>query len=361
MAFLLFGCGVAILFFALIQLTAGLRQPLTVVMVVGCAAAAYVMLYLWAADTGLLLRVPALANSDNAAVLVSVPALYLSSLTLLHEGRRPVRSYAVYFVGPVALAVASVVFGALNAPSVLVARGALPGHRSSLLLILLTLASDLSLVAAVVLALVAARRLFLARGVHDRAGFRHQVAFLFAYLTSSTIIVAGSATARDPVYEIGCLMTGLIMVCFAVSRTAVFYFAHDRRLSPPRTHKREWDRSAEELSTRLASLMEREAPCRDENLSLRRLAGMIGEEPRRLSYHLNIGRTRSFRSYINELRLEAVCRDLASDRYRSILEIAFANGFSSKSSFNALFFKRYGQTPRELRRKRLRHVEGGSN
>ena len=99
--------------------------------------------------------------------------------------------------------------------------------------------------------------------------------------------------------------------------------------------------------------MKTEAPYRDETLSLRQLAGMLGVEPKRLSYHLNLHHAKSFRSYINELRLEAVCRDLMADSHRTILDTAFANGFNSKSSFNELFLKKYGKTPKEFRREDL--------
>ena len=85
---------------------------------------------------------------------------------------------------------------------------------------------------------------------------------------------------------------------------------------------------------------------------------MLGEEPKRLSYHLNVSLSTSFRGYINELRLAAVCQDLLAEPRRSILDIAFANGFNSKSSFNTLFFKKYGITPREFRRENLVVKEG---
>ena len=60
-----------------------------------------------------------------------------------------------------------------------------------------------------------------------------------------------------------------------------------------------------------------------------------------------------FKSSINELRLEAVCRELMADPRRTILDTIFANGFNSKSSFNDLFFKKYGMTPKEFRRANL--------
>ena len=161
---------------------------------------------------------------------------------------------------------------------------------------------------------------------------------------------------NEGLYTIACLTVGIVVVFYALTRSAAFYFSLDLRPPRPRKMKPQWDSSASEFEARISSLMEREAPYRDEILSLRQLAGMLGVEPMRLSYHLNLNHAKSFRSYINELRLEAVCRDLTADPRRTILDTAFANGFNSKSSFNTLFYKRYGRTPKEFRRENLERL-----
>jgi len=351
MPFLLFACGVVSLFFAVVQLTAANKQPLHYCMAICCLAAGYILIYLSGAAARLILRLPWLANSDIAVLLVVSPAFYLSSLTILHEGRRSVRSYLAYFVVPIALAFGTGLYNALTAKRLGV--GAVLGHFSSSVLRALTLAADLLFIAAIVLALLAAWRLHWARQIGDRAAFRHQVVFLFCYLASAAVVMAGWGLRNELLYTIGCLTTGLLVVCYALSRTAPSYFAQNRRLL--RLGRREplWDASAPALTARLSRLMEKEAPYRDEELTLRRLAGMLGEEPKRLSYHLNVSLSNTFRGYINELRLAAICRDLLVDPRRTILDIAFSNGFNSKSSFNALFFRKYGRTPKEFRKRAL--------
>jgi AraC-like DNA-binding protein len=224
----------------------------------------------------------------------------------------------------------------------------------------LTMVGDLSFLCACVLNLLAARRLFLARKVQDRAGFRHQVVILFAYLASSIFLAVSSALRNEVLYTAACLTVGIIVFFYALTRSAAFYFSPDLRPPRPRQKRPHWDSTAGELDARIASLMKTEAPYRDETLSLRQLAGMLGVEPKRLSYHLNLHYAKSFKSYINELRLEAVCRALMADPRRTILDTAFANGFNSKSSFNDLFFKKYGMTPKEFRRANLGRLAVGS-
>ena len=359
MPYVLLGCGVGILFFAIIQLLAGSNQPLRNMIVFNCLAGSYVMFYFWARATGILLKVPLLANSDIAVRYPMVISFYLAALVILYEGRRPVRSYLMYYGAPVLLAAFSALYSVIVSPSYLRVHGVLPGHYTNPLFMALTLTGDISFLCSCVLNLLTARRLFIARKVRDKAGFRHQVVILSAYLVSAIFLVVSSALRNEMLYTIACLMVGIIIIIYALTRSAAFYFGPDLRTPRPRKKRPDWDSSADELDARIEALMRKEAPYRDETLSLRRLAGMLGVEPKLLSYHLNLHHSRSFRSYINELRLEAVCRDLMSQPERSVLEAAFANGFNSKSSFNDLFFKKFSMTPTDFRRANLGRLEAG--
>jgi hypothetical protein len=300
---LLLACGAGILFFALIQLLAGSNQPLRTMIVFNCFTCSYVLFYFWAGATGLLLKMPVLANSDIALRYPTVMSFYLAALTILHEGRRPVRSYLLYYAAPVLLAVCSGLYGALASPVFFRMHGELPGHYSNPFFMTLTLGGDLSFLCACILNLLAARRLFLARQVQDRAGFRHQVVILFAYLASAIFLVVSSALRNEVLYRTACLMVGVIILFYALTRSAAFYFSADLRPPRPRKRRSQWDSVAGELGARLETLMTTEEPYREESLSLRRLAEMLDVEPKRLSYHLNLHHSRTFKSYINEQRL----------------------------------------------------------
>ncbi|WP_242109530.1 helix-turn-helix domain-containing protein [Luteimonas aquatica] len=61
-----------------------------------------------------------------------------------------------------------------------------------------------------------------------------------------------------------------------------------------------------------------------------------------------------FWDYINRQRIEAASAHLAdASDARSILEIAYACGFTSKSTFNAAFKRQLGQTPSAYRQGRV--------
>lgn len=85
---------------------------------------------------------------------------------------------------------------------------------------------------------------------------------------------------------------------------------------------------------------------RQPKYSLRQLAGEMGLTDQMISWSINQGGEQSFSDYINSLRLEEVkCSLRDKSRQKSILEIAFEAGFSSKSTFNAVFKQTVGVTP----------------
>lgn len=89
---------------------------------------------------------------------------------------------------------------------------------------------------------------------------------------------------------------------------------------------------------------------RDPELSLDRLARHLGTNTAYLSRALNEGLGLSFNDAINRLRVDEVCRRLATDAVDGeLLDIAFAAGFSSKTSFNRCFKTRTGKTPSQFR------------
>lgn len=89
-------------------------------------------------------------------------------------------------------------------------------------------------------------------------------------------------------------------------------------------------------------------------LTLAELAAAVGLPPRRLSQLVNRGHGRNFADWVNHYRLAEVQRLLADPAMgaRSVLDAMYAAGFSSKSTFNALFKGATGLTPTEFMRSR---------
>lgn len=90
----------------------------------------------------------------------------------------------------------------------------------------------------------------------------------------------------------------------------------------------------------------------DSDLTLDRLAALTGLSKHHLSEVLNRHAGKNFYEFINGYRVDFVCRRLRQASDQSVLSIAMEAGFSSKSTFNAIFKRYTGRTPTQFRMER---------
>jgi AraC-like DNA-binding protein len=91
---------------------------------------------------------------------------------------------------------------------------------------------------------------------------------------------------------------------------------------------------------------------RDPGLSLRGLCEALKENPHYVSQVINQDLATNFHDLIKKHRIEDAMTALMGEPDLSVLEIALAVGFNSKSTFNAAFRQQAGMTPRDFRRAR---------
>jgi AraC-like DNA-binding protein len=109
------------------------------------------------------------------------------------------------------------------------------------------------------------------------------------------------------------------------------------------------------LFNRLLEFMKTQKPYLEPNLSLKELSEMIGESPKNISQVINEKQNRNFNDFVNTFRIEEsilFLKDKEMQR-KTILEVLYASGFNSKSSFNLVFKKHTGYTPVGYRKKFL--------
>jgi AraC-like DNA-binding protein len=87
----------------------------------------------------------------------------------------------------------------------------------------------------------------------------------------------------------------------------------------------------------------------DNQLTLTRLAEAVGVSTHHLSEVLNQHDGKNFYQFVNGYRISYVCERLKKDPNIKILDLALLSGFSSKSTFNAVFKQFLGQTPSQFR------------
>lgn len=99
---------------------------------------------------------------------------------------------------------------------------------------------------------------------------------------------------------------------------------------------------------RMAQYIEGEKAFLDENLTLAKVAKAVGCSPQWISECLNRTLSTSFFDYVNDRRVSEFIRLATSKRAGwSVLDLAMAAGFRSKSTFNLAFKKKMKLTPTE--------------
>ncbi len=104
-----------------------------------------------------------------------------------------------------------------------------------------------------------------------------------------------------------------------------------------------------QLAERWRATMIAEQWWRDPGLDLANLARLLGTNTSTLSRALNEGLGVSFNDMINRMRVDAVVVELVRQQDTPVLDIAMAEGFNSKASFNRAFKLYTGTTPTQFR------------
>lgn len=106
---------------------------------------------------------------------------------------------------------------------------------------------------------------------------------------------------------------------------------------------------ADDLHEKLLLLMQTEKPYLEPKLSLGQLADKLGITSNNLSQVINQCEEKNFYDFVNGYRVNEFIALASSpeNRNMNLLGIAFDAGFNSKSSFNQVFKKSTGKTPRE--------------
>jgi AraC-like DNA-binding protein len=202
---------------------------------------------------------------------------------------------------------------------------------------------------------------FLARSMSlwNAASFKREplVLHLFIYLLVSCIVVAVAVTGM-----VGDSIT-LQLIAAACMTAFIFWMyllgqrfpemlltlrAEVERIRYEKSHLVNLDTDA--ALANLEKVMRQEKAYADEKLSLKRAAEMIGLNPHQLSELLNDRLGKSFKQYINEMRIDAAREVLLREPERTILSIAFEVGFNSQSAFYDAFVRCAGTTPNNFRK-----------
>ncbi len=150
------------------------------------------------------------------------------------------------------------------------------------------------------------------------------------------------------------LMLFVFATAFLAMRLPLGY--RPQALPPPAprqryAHKQLSKADSAAFLSRLTSCMERDQVFRDGELKLEELAEKAAMTPHELSQLINEACGTNFADYVNRYRVEDLKQALHDQNRKqaSILDLALASGFNSKSAMNRVFKKQTGMTPGEFR------------
>ena len=148
------------------------------------------------------------------------------------------------------------------------------------------------------------------------------------------------------------IYTGLIgyLVLMAIQQRQFFnaFIEFEHLVDQPRPDKA--DEDARSLFLEIDRIIRKGQLYLQPRFSLRDLATETGVQEKNLSWAINQGAKKNFSEYINQLRIDDACQRLATGGSENILDLAYAVGFNSKSTFNAAFKKQTGLTPGQFRK-----------
>ena len=153
---------------------------------------------------------------------------------------------------------------------------------------------------------------------------------------------------RFPFYLWLAILIGYLGTAGYQQGTLIFQTAESRQTNRPAVAT-----TLAELGDRWRATILAERWWRDPDLTLATLAQHLGTNTTTLSRGLNEGLGRNFNEMINRLRVDAVAAALNRCDDRPLLEIALAEGFNSKASFNRAFKLYTGETPTQFRQRAM--------
>ena len=159
--------------------------------------------------------------------------------------------------------------------------------------------------------------------------------------------------------SIGYLIATYILSYFALRQSEIFAFDAKERVeiqgiieeqNAPQKQERLSENVLISLKNRLLDLMQNEKIHLEDDLNLPKLAQKMAISTHDLSYLLNEGFGKSFFQFINDYRIEEAKKLLASEKHDhlNMVGIAYAAGFSSKTTFYTAFKKATNQSPSEF-------------
>ena len=350
-----FSCGIILLIFASIQVMYKNRDFINYNLAGLYYCLSYVILMLWAFKSGLILHVPWLLYTDLTAAFAIGPFAYYYIKTVLGLKTRSRITYILRFLPALfvffAVITSNIIDGALvrhylHFPTKYPVCSLNPFIRG------VDFISNLYMIFYFILII---KDIYALLNKNTHKSFKElKIIFyyMFFILLFSVMMLMASVLGNNILN---------ISAIYLLTLSGIWYFFFSFRY-PEFTQKAIKEAKiiryknsmtngvdSDVVLERLNDLMKEDKIFKDDELSLQKLSSLLLVTPHQLSGILNSKRKMNFRTMLNSYRIEESMKQMADNPDKTILEIALASGFNSKSSFNAVFMKSTGMTPSDYK------------
>lgn len=350
-----FACGIVLLLFAVLQFTYKNRQLINYNIAGLFFCFSYVILMLWSFKSGFIYFVPWLIYTDITTAFVIGPLVYFY-LSIVTGNKTPeLRRYLFHFIPAVSVLCILILNNTIDSSIILYynsTRPSYPVYNLSPLVRAIDIISTIYMLSYFTPAVINVYKLLRDGKQREMEQLKTIMYYLSFVLLFTILMLIAGATGSS---------TLNITSIYLLTISAVWYFIFSFRY-PEFTQKAIKEArtiryqntiingiDAAAVLVRLDELMEEERIFTDYELTLSRLSAELMITPHQLSKILNSERRINFRGLLNSYRVKESMKQMSEYPDRTILDIALASGFNSKSTFNSVFLKTTGRTPTDYR------------
>lgn len=197
----------------------------------------------------------------------------------------------------------------------------------------------------------------LKKWTQDKKRFKWLLITLLIFLGNWLLVILKAVRVNNSITTIN-ILTALAHLLFLYTIT-IFSMKYPTFLSPKEVReeirkKLNLDQGFINETLNRLNKVEEDHFYRNSEITLHKLAKIIGLHPNALSFIINEVKGVGYRKYVNQLRLNDFIKHL-DDRKENftLLDLAFEVGFSSKSTFLRCFKEEYGTSPSEYLNKKI--------
>jgi len=351
-----FTCGIILFIFAAIQIIYKNRNFLNYNLAGLYFCLSYVIMTFWAFKSGMILYIPWLIYTDMTTAFAIGPFAYFYIKTVLGLKTKSYLKYTLHFIPAAAVLGAIITNNIIDGELVryyLHFPSNYPVYSVNPMIRVIDFISNIYMIFYFILIIKTIYNLLNNKNHKSMKELNIIFYYMFFIVLFSLMMLIASATGNNILN---------ITAIYLLTLSGIWYFIFSFRY-PEFTQKaiREaksirYENSilngidADVVLERLDELMEDEKIYIDEELTMQKLSEFLMITPHQFSKMLNSKRKMNFRTLVNSYRIKEAMNQMADYPDKTILEIALASGFNSKSSFNSVFMKSTGATPSDYRK-----------